>query len=98
MEDGVAAGSRADQADTLVSTSQRLNLAAEKKPGGKLNSPPGLTLGLVTPKELSEPFTKRWALVPLFLRCFFLCCFLLSHRLLPPFQSAIAEKTVKSWE
>src|SRR5262249_52646121 len=77
------------------STSQPRN---EKKPGGKINSPPGLTLGLVTPKELSEPFTKSWALVPLFLRCFFLCCFFLSHRLLPPFQSAIAEKTVKSWE
>src|SRR6195256_3712206 len=62
-----------------------------KKTGRKINSPPGLKFGVMTPKDF-EVVIKRWALMPLFLRCFFLRCFFsfLGHRLIPPFQSANA--------
>jgi hypothetical protein len=38
-----------------------------KKPGGKLDSPPGLKLGVVIPKAFGVVI-KRRALMPLFLR------------------------------
>jgi hypothetical protein len=38
-----------------------------EKPGGKLNSPPGLKLGIVIPKAFGIVI-KRRALMPLFLR------------------------------
>src|SRR5213595_438973 len=38
-----------------------------RKPGGKLNSPPGLKLGVVIPKAF-RIVIKRRALMPLFLR------------------------------
>ncbi len=38
-----------------------------KKPGGKLDSPPGLKLGVVIPKAFGIVI-KRRALMPLFLR------------------------------
>jgi hypothetical protein len=41
--------------------------ALRKKPGGKLNSPPGLKLGVVIPKAFGIVI-KRRALMPLFLR------------------------------
>ena len=41
--------------------------AFAKKPGGKLNSPPGLKLGVVIPKAFGVVI-KRRALMPLFLR------------------------------
>ena len=39
----------------------------QKKPGGKLDSPPGLKLGVVIPKAFGVVI-KRRALMPLFLR------------------------------
>jgi hypothetical protein len=56
-----------------------------KKTGRKINSPPGLKLGVMAPKAFGVVI-ERWALVPLFLRCFFLSCFLsfLCHRLYSP--------------
>jgi hypothetical protein len=73
--------------------------AREKKPGGKLNSPPGLKLGIVTPKAFGVVI-ERWALMPLFLRCFFLSCFLffLCHRLYSPLSIRNRGDFVKSWE
>src|SRR5207249_11958521 len=41
----------------------------------------------VTPKK-SGAVNSAIGLVPFLFRCFFLCCFLFSHRLIPPFQSA----------
>ena len=46
---------------------QRHLCVCEKKPGGKLNSPPGLKLGVVIPKAFGIVI-KRRALMPLFLR------------------------------
>src|SRR5438034_8053577 len=42
-------------------------LRLQKKPGGKLDSPPGLKLGVVIPKAFGVVI-KRRALMPLFLR------------------------------
>src|SRR5207249_135334 len=62
-------------------------LMTRKKTGRKIYSPPGLKLGVVTPKKFGA-VSPALGLMPLFLRCFFLCCFLFRHRLIPPFQSA----------
>jgi len=69
-----------------------------KKTGRKINSPPGLKLGIATPKAFGA-VNERWALVPLSLRCFFLCCFfLLCHRLDSPLSIRNVRSSVKSWE
>src|SRR5438477_12170295 len=76
-------------------SSQLLNLSTpqHKKTGRKINSPPGLKFGVVTPKDFPKPLIKRRASMPLSFLRFSFCCFLsfLSHRLLiPPFQFAFA--------
>src|SRR5438132_2612800 len=58
----------------------------KRKPGGKLNSPPGLKVGVVTPKAFGVVM-KRGALMPLSL-CFCLVTLFafFCHRLFPPFN------------
>ena len=68
--------------------------ALRKKTGRKINSPPGLKFGIVTPKDFPKSLIKRRASMPLSFLRFSFCCFLsfLSHRLLiPPFHSVFAE-------
>src|SRR5713226_6700877 len=67
----------------------------KRKPGGKLNSPPGLKLGVVTPKAFGVVM-KRGALMPLSL-CFFLgrLFAFFCHRLFPPFNPQM-RRVVKS--
>src|SRR5947208_17027328 len=67
----------------------------KRKPGGKLNSPPGLKLGVVTPKAFGVVM-KRGALMPLSL-CFFLGSLFafFCHRLFPPFNPQM-RRVVKS--
>jgi hypothetical protein len=48
---------------------------------------PRVEVRVVTPKK-SGAVNSAIGLVPFLFRCFFLCCFLFSHRLIPPFQSA----------
>jgi hypothetical protein len=73
---------------SLQRSAQHDSARVYKKTGREINSPPGLKLGVVDPKKFGAVNTA-WGLVPLFLRCFFLCCFsFLCHRLIPPFQSA----------
>src|SRR6266550_3945342 len=53
---------------------------------------------IATPKAFGA-VNERWALVPLSLRCFFLCCFfLLCHRLDSPLSIRKVRRSVKSWE
>ena len=57
-----------------------------------MNSPPGLKLGVVTPKE-SGVVIKRWAQCLFFFADFFFAAFFLFLAIdsIPPFQSAFAE-------
>jgi hypothetical protein len=48
-------------------TKSARRLCVQKKPGGKLDSPPGLKLGVVIPKAFGVVIERR-ALMPLFLR------------------------------
>src|SRR5579885_516622 len=65
-------------------------LKSVKKTGRKINSPPGLELGVVAPKRFGT-VKEVSGLMPFLLCCFFLCCFFLCHRLIPPFQPQCAE-------
>jgi hypothetical protein len=74
-------------------------LYGAEKTGRKINFPPGLKLGVVTPKEF-EVVNGREPLMPFFLRAFFLSGLFLSfccHRLFPPFNPQM-RCCVKSWE
>jgi hypothetical protein len=61
--------------------------------------PSRVEVRFVAPKAFGVVI-ERWALVPLFLRCFFLCCFLsfLCHRLYSPLSIRKVRRSVKSWE
>src|SRR5207244_11780134 len=56
-----------------------LPASQQKNREEKINSPPGLKLGVVDPKKFGA-VNEALGLMPFFLRCFFLCCFFLCHR------------------